>query len=129
MHGMHKMGFGHAVLSQAEALGLSDEQMGKIARIELRNQKKHHEVMERMHQGMRAIHDGLMDPSTDTASLRRLAQEHARVHQDMVEDKIKARDEVLAVLNTEQRGKLGSLLKRPGPGAPHWRHPPPSTKP
>jgi hypothetical protein len=96
MHG-HRMSYAHAVLAHAEDLKLSDEQMGKIVRIELTHRKEHQAIMERMHKSMHAAHRGLMDPAADLAGIRKASKDHSQAHEDMVKDKIKAREEIHAV--------------------------------
>ena len=75
---MHRMkGYAHTVLMHAEALKLSDEQLGKIMRIEMRHQKAHQDLMERLHKSMMSAREGLMDSSAEEAGIRKASKEHA----------------------------------------------------
>jgi Spy/CpxP family protein refolding chaperone len=114
MHGgmMHRMkGYAHTVLMHAEALKLSDEQLGKIVRIKMRHQKAHQDLMERLHKSMMSAREGMMDPSAEEAGIRKASKEHAEAFKAMIEDAIKERNEVNAVLTPEQRDQLKSLKK------------------
>lgn len=125
MHG-HRMSYAHAVLAHAEDLKLSDEQMGKIVRIELRHRKEHQAIMERMHKSMHEAPRSLMDPAADLAGIRKASKDHSQAHEDMVEDKIKAREEIHAVLTPEQLDRLKSLMKpHDKKTEEHERHHPP----
>lgn len=111
MEDMCMMSYPHAVLAHAEELKLSDEQMGKIVRIELRHDSEHKKIMEHMRKSMHQVHKSLMDPAADPAGIREASKEHSRVHQDIVEDRIKERDEVHAILTPEQREQLKALVE------------------
>ena len=114
MHGgmMHRMkDYAHTVLMHAEALKLSDEQLGKIVRIKMRHQKAHQDLMERLHKSMMSAREGMMDPSAEEAGIRKAGKEHAEAFEAMIEDAVKERNEVNAVLTPEQRDQLKSLKK------------------
>jgi periplasmic protein CpxP/Spy len=99
------------VLMHAEALKLSDEQLGKIVRIEMRHQKAHQDLMERLHKSMMSARKGLMDPSAEEAGIRKASKDHAEAFEAMIEDALKERSEVNAILTPEQRDQLKSLKK------------------
>ena len=104
---MHAMkGYDHTVLRHAEALELSDEQLGKIVRIEMRHQKARQDLMERLHKSMMSAHEGLMDPSAEEAGIRKASKEHAEAFEAMIEDAVKQRNEANAVLTPEQRDRV-----------------------
>lgn len=112
MGGGHMMTYSRAVLAHAEELKLSDEQMGKIMRIELRHRTEHKKIMRRMHKSMHQARRGLMDPAADLAEIRKASKEHSQAHEEMIEDRIKVRDEVHAVLTPEQLDRLKSLMNQ-----------------
>ena len=109
---MHRMkGYAHTVLMHAEALKLSDEQLGKIVRIKMRHQTAHQDLMERLHKSMMSAREGMMDPSAEEAGIRKAGKEHAEAFAAMIEDALKERGEVNAVLTPEQLDQLKSLKK------------------
>lgn len=114
MHGGMRHGmkdYAHTVLMHAEALKLSDEQLGKIVRIKMRHQKAHQDLMERLHKSMMSARESLMDPSAEEAGIRKASKEHAEAFEAMIEDAVKERNEINAVLMPEQRDRLKSLEK------------------
>ncbi len=120
-HGMP--GYAHTVLMHAEALKLTDEQIGKIVRIKMGHQKQHQERMESLHKSMKAAREGLMDPSTDEAGIRKASKGHAAAFEAMIGAALKARDEIDAVLTPEQKEQLKALEKeRRSQAQRHGKH-------
>jgi Spy/CpxP family protein refolding chaperone len=123
MHGMQ--GYIHTVLGHTEALKLSDEQLGKIVRIKMQHQKAHQDLMERLHKSMMSTREGLMDPSAEEAGIRKAGKELAEAFEAMIEDAVKERNEINAVLTSEQRDRLKSMgkEKRSQAEGPEAHHP------
>lgn len=123
MHGsMMKHGHGHAhsyakmIASQAEALQLTDEQLGKIVRLHMQGQKEHQKLKEKMHKSHHAFKDAGMQPSTDDATLDKLAKEHATAQQAMLDYHLNERKAVHGILTAEQLSKLKTIKM------PHGKH-------
>ncbi len=106
-----RKGYAQMVLGQAEALKLSDEQLGKIARIQMQHQKSRREITKKLHKSMLAARRGIMDPASDETVIRNAVKDHAAAFDEMIEDALKQRQEVNAVLTPEQQKQLQSLKR------------------
>lgn len=114
MHGdMMKHGHGHSyakmIASHAEALQLTDEQLGKIVRLHMKGEKEHKKLMEKMHESRHAFKKASMKPSTDDVTLDKLAKEHVTAHQAMIDYHINERKAVHEILTPEQMSKLKTI--------------------
>jgi Spy/CpxP family protein refolding chaperone len=121
MEGMHARhaGYTSMVLSRAEELKLSDEQLGKILRIQQQHRTAYKEIMEKLHKSMQAGYKEYMDPNADEAAIRKAAQEHAAVFNKLVEEGLKERKEVNAVLTPAQKAQLLSIKREIDNDRPH----------
>jgi Spy/CpxP family protein refolding chaperone len=107
MHGMHS--YAHMVTLHADALKLTDEQLGKLTRLHLQQMKTHQEIMHKLHKSMMDFHQESMKPAADENTLRNFGKDHANAFSEMVEQGIKARGEVNAILTTEQQAQLKAM--------------------
>src|SRR5690606_6692987 len=105
-------GYAHMVLSKAEKLNLSDNQLGSIMRIHLNHKKVRKELMKKLHNSMVEAHKGLMDPSIQDDAIRAAAKNHIETLNEMVDNALKERSEVNNVLTKEQKDKLISMKKK-----------------
>lgn len=113
-HGHHH-DYAHSIAMQAEALGLSDEQLGKIVRLHLKRDKQAHErIKEKMKASMKAFREAVSQPSTDDETLRKLGQAHIDSFNEMVNYHIQERKAVRSILTPEQIGKLKSIKTETG---------------
>jgi len=60
-----------------------------------------------------------MDPNADEAAIRKAAQEHAAVFNKLVEEGLKERKEVNAVLTPAQKAQLLSIKREINNDRPH----------
>lgn len=111
--------YAHMVAMHAEALQLTDEQLGKIVRLHMKDKEKHKRIKERMHKNHHAFHDASMQPGTDEAALRRLGEKHIADHRAMVEHHLSDREAVHAILTSEQISKLKTLKIQHEHGGDH----------
>lgn len=107
-HGHH--GYAHSIVMQAEALGLSDEQLGKIVRLHLKEDTQAHErIKQKMMESMKAFRKAVGEPATDDETLRKLGQAHIDSFNEMVKYHLEERKAVRSILTPEQLGKLKSV--------------------
>lgn len=111
-HGKHHSGYAHTVLSKAEELNLSDNQLGTIMRSHLDHQKVQKALMKKMHHSMAEAYKGLMNPATEEDALRAVAKKHNEIFNKLVENALEERSEVNNVLTEEQKNKLISMKKK-----------------
>ncbi|ADE16574.1 conserved hypothetical protein [Nitrosococcus halophilus Nc 4] len=110
-HGKKHSGYAHMVLSKAEKLNLSNDQLGSIMRIHLDHKKIRKELMKKLHNSMVEAHKGLMNPSTQDNAIRAASKNHIDALNKMVDNALKERSEVNNVLTKEQKDKLISMKK------------------
>ncbi len=112
MHGRmkhHMKSYADVVIKQAEALGLTDEQLGKIVRIRMAEKKSRKELMAKLHKSMKKALDGLRNPAVDDAEIRKTGAAHAADFDVLIDAALKAREKINAVLTPEQRTKLKAM--------------------
>ncbi len=103
----HKVkSYGEIVLEQTEALDLTDEQLGKIMRIQMANKKPRKELLDQPHKSMKKALKALRDPAADEASIRKAGATHTTDFDVFIEAEIKVRNKIDAVLTTKQRMTL-----------------------
>jgi len=108
--GGHHHSYAHNVAVQAEALGLSDEQLGKIIRIHLKEDPDAHDrLKKKMKESMKAFRKAVTQPSVDEAALRKLGQDFVDSFNEMVAHHVEERKAVLSVLSPEQIEKLKEI--------------------
>ncbi len=108
----HK-GYADVVLKFADELKLSDEQVGKISRIHMANQKKMMELGPKLHETLKAAHEVYLNPASDEAAIRKAAKAHNAVFDELVETALKTRSEINAILTPEQLKQLQSKKAAP----------------
>lgn len=109
-HEHHHHSYAHNVVRQAEALGLSDEQLGKIVRIHLKEDPKAHDhLKKKMKESMKAFRKAVAQPAVDEETLRKLGQEHIDSFNEMVAHHIEERKAVRSILTPEQVEKLKDI--------------------
>ena len=101
--------YAHMIASHADALDLSDEQLGKITRLEMKETKEHKEAKQKLRKNMKAFHKASMTPDTDNAALRKMGKEHVDLFNAMVEQHINERKAVHDVLTAAQINKLKTM--------------------
>ncbi|SFU50869.1 LTXXQ motif family protein [Nitrosomonas eutropha] len=106
-HGHHHHSYAHNIAGQAEALDLSDEQLGKIVRIHLKEDPKVHDhLKKKMKESMKAFRKAVAQPAVDEETLRTLGQDHVNSFNEMVAYHIEERKAIRSILTPEQIKKL-----------------------
>ena len=116
-HSMKKHDYAHMIISHAEMLKLSDEQLGKIVRLHLKNKEAHEELKHRLKEGMQAFRRESMNPGASEEQLRSLGKKHIDDFNAMIEHHIKERQAIQAVLSNEQKTLLKSIKPDHGHGS------------
>ncbi len=120
-HGHSKKGqhdYAHAIISHTAALKLTDEQLGKIVRLHLKNKEAHEALKHRLKEGMQAFQQENMNPAASDEQLRKLGKKHIDDFNAMIEHHIKERQDIHAVLSDQQK----TLLKSIKPDHDHHSH-------
>ena len=99
-------GYADIVLQFSNELKLSDEQIGKITRIHQAAQKSMEELGPKMHDSLKATHEVFLNPASDEAAIRKTAKEHTSLFNELVETALKSRNEINAVLTSDQLKQL-----------------------
>jgi len=117
-HGEH--GLASKLMAHAEHLNLSDEQLGKIARLQQRHKEAQEEIRERLHKSMMAFREESMNPAADDEKLRSAGREHGDAFNAMVNNTIQERQEILGVLTPDQQMQFKSMkMEEHGGGGGH----------
>ena len=101
--------YAHMIITHADELELSDAQLGRIFRLHLKHSQEHKQFRKRIRKSMRHFHYKSMKPSTDDATLRKLGNNHVEAFKAMLEQHIRNRNVVHAILTTEQRDQLKTM--------------------
>ncbi|MBE7526567.1 MAG: Spy/CpxP family protein refolding chaperone [Burkholderiales bacterium] len=118
-HHGHNHSYAHSIAKQADALGLSDEQLGKVVRMHLKEDKQAHErIKQKMMESMKAFRKAVGEPATDDETLRKLGQAHVDSFNEMVKYHLDERKAVDSILTPEQIGKLKDIKS----GHDHHNH-------
>ena len=94
------------VLEQAEALDLTDEQLGKIMRIQMTNKKTRKELLDNPRKSLTKALKELRNPAASAASIRKAGRAHTDDFDALVEAEIKVRKKIDATLTPKQSKKL-----------------------
>lgn len=105
----HEHSYAHMIASHADALKLTDAQLGRIVRLHLKHAQEHQQSKQKIHKSMMEFHQESMKPGTDDATLRKLGKDHAEAFNAMIEQHIKDRNAVNAILSADQRNQLKTL--------------------
>lgn len=108
-HGKKDKDYAHIIASHADALGLTDEQLGKITRLEMEQTEEHKKAKKKVRKNMKAFHKASMAPDTNDATLRKLGKEHVDLFNAMVEQHINERQAIHDVLTADQINKLKTM--------------------
>lgn len=117
--------YAHMISTHAEELKLSDAQLGRIIRLHRKHAQEHKQFMKEVRKSMMQFHHESMKPSTDDATLRKLGNNHVEAFKAMLEQHIRDRDVVHAILSSDQREQLKTIKmdhsKHGGDHGRHWR--------
>lgn len=105
----HKVkSYGDVVVEQSDALNLTDEQIGKIVRIQMTNKKTRKKLLDQPHKSMKKAFKELHNPAADAALIRKAGAAHTADFDAFIEAELTIRNKIDAVLTTNQRAKLKS---------------------
>ena len=122
-HKSSKHSYANLIATHADELNLSDAQLGKFIRLHQKHSQEHKQLKKKMHQGMKSLHHAGMKPSTDDATLRKLGNEHVEAFNATLEQHIRSRNVVNAILTAEQREQLKTMKMNHGKhGGHHGGH-------
>jgi len=122
-HKSSKHSYANLIATHADELNLSDAQLGKFIRLHQKHSQEHKQLKKKMHQSMKSLHHAGMKPSTDDATLRKLGNEHVEAFNATLEQHIRSRNVVNAILTAEQREKLKTMEMNYGKhGGHHGGH-------
>lgn len=97
------------VLEQAEVLNLTDEQLGKIMRIQMNHKKARKELLGNPRKSMTKALKELRNPGATVDSIRKANRAHTDDFDALVEAEIIIRKNIDATLTLEQRKKLQAI--------------------
>jgi len=97
------------VLEQAEVLNLTDEQLGKIMRIQMNHKKARKELLGNPRKSMTKALKELRNPGATVASIRKANRAHTDDFDALVEAEIIIRKNIDATLTLAQRKKLQAI--------------------
>ncbi|OQK17795.1 hypothetical protein AU255_08015 [Methyloprofundus sedimenti] len=97
------------VLEQAEVLNLTDEQLGKIMRIQMNHKKARKELLDSPRKSMTKALKELRNPGATVDSIRKAGRAHTDDFDALVEAEIIVRKNIDATLTAEQRKKLQAI--------------------
>ena len=107
--GMGGGSYAQLIASQADALALTDEQLGKITRIHAKEAAEFGKAKHQAHESMHDFMEASMKPATDDETIRKFGKNHNDTFSRMIEMRINERKAVHAVLTPEQTNKLKTL--------------------
>lgn len=105
--------YGDVILSHADELRLTDEQLGKIVRLHRAHQQKVRELITRLRSARHSAYTLFMNPASSEAAIRQAALAHTAAFDELVETALKTRREVNSVLTPEQLSKMANLRAVP----------------
>ncbi len=115
--------YAHMIATHADELELSDAQLGRIVRLHLKHAQEHKQFKKRIRKSMMQLHHESMKPSTDEATLRKLGNDYVEVFKAMLEQHIRNRNVVHAILSADQRDQLKTMKMDHGMhGSNHSQH-------
>ncbi len=107
--GMGGGSYAQLIASQADALALTDEQLGKITRIHAKEAAEFGKAKHQAHESMHDFMEASMKPATDDETIRKFGKNHNDTFSRMIEMRINERKAVHAALTPEQTNKLRTL--------------------
>jgi len=114
--------YAHMVASHADELELSDAQLGRIVRLHMKHAQEHKQFKRRIRKSMMQLHHESMKPSSDDATLRKLGNDHIEAFKAMLEQHIRGRNVVHAILSSDQRNQLKTMKMHGMHGGGHGKH-------
>jgi len=114
MKGMHgpglreEVGYADIVIKYANELKLTDEQIGKITRIQQSSRDEMQKFAPKMLESHKAVHELFLNPASDDAAIRAASKERNKVSDELLEMKLKSRDDINKILTPEQLKQLQS---------------------
>jgi len=105
--------YGEVVLEKTEDLDLTNEQLGKIMRIQMTNKKTRKELIDQPHKSMKKALKELRNPSADEALIRKAGATHTADFDALIEAELKMRKKIDAVLTRKQKTKLKAMKPSP----------------
>jgi len=97
------------VLEQAEVLNLTNEQLGKIMRIQMNHKKARKELLGQPRKSMTKALKELRNPGATVDSIRKYGRAHTDDFDALVEAEIKVRQTIDETLTAKQRKKLQAI--------------------
>ena len=97
------------VLEQAEVLNLTDEQLGKIMRIQMTYKKTRKELLNQPRKSMTKAFKELRNPAATVDSIRKAGKAHTDDFDALVESEIEIRQRIDATLTAKQSKKLQAI--------------------
>ena len=97
------------VLEQAEVLNFTDEQLGKIMRIQMNYKKNRKKLLGQPRKSMTKALKELRNPGATVNSIRKAGRAHTDDFDALVEAEIKIRQIIDATLTAKQRKKLEAI--------------------
>ncbi|MBX3617430.1 Spy/CpxP family protein refolding chaperone [Nitrosomonas sp.] len=107
-HG-HSMDYAHAIILHTDMLKLTNEQLGQIVRIHLKNKDVHGELKQRLKKDIQAFRQVGINPGSDDEQLRDLGKKHIDDFNAMIEHHIKERQAIRAILTDQQKALLKTI--------------------
>ena len=104
--------YGEVLLEQVGVLDLTDEQLGKIMRIQMTNKKPRKELLDQPHKSMKKALKALRDPAADEALIRKAGRAHTDDFDALVDAELEVRKQIDDMLTLKQRKKL-KMIKLP----------------
>ncbi len=101
--------YSEVLLEQAETLELTDQQLGKILRIQMTNKKTRKELIAKPHKSMKKALKELRNPAANEASIRKAEKAHTDDFDALVDAELKVRKNINNVLTPKQREKLKTM--------------------
>ncbi|AKH38440.1 MULTISPECIES: Spy/CpxP family protein refolding chaperone [Nitrosomonas] len=123
--GMMKGGhdYAHMIISHADALKLTDEQLGKITRLHLKNEQEHGQLKQKLRKNMKALKKESMKLDTSDTEVRNLGKQLTAAFNEMIEFHIKERQAIQAILSDDQKNQLKTMKMEHNPHSDqHGRH-------
>ena len=115
--------YAHMIAMHAEELELSDAQLGRIVRLHMKHAQEHKQFKKKIRGSMMHFHHASMKPGTDDATLRKLGNDHVDAFKAMLEQHIRSRNVVHAILTAKQRDQLKAMKMNHGMhGGGHSSH-------
>lgn len=108
-HGFAMLGMLHHA---KEELDLSDQQTEQIKAIFLETREQNAQYREQLHGGYRSVAETLLANPNDVSAAQALVDQQTASERALKTNILNAASKALAVLNAEQRAKLGTIIEK-----------------